>query len=297
MHKNNIFTSMVTIIKPKLCHSLQQCQQYSTTFSKLKLSIIAISLFSISIISCEKVIDVELNESDKKYVIEGTISNISGTPAEVRLSETKAFNDQNNFNGISGATVTIQVSGGTTYTLTQTAQGIYRSSAFTGTPGTTYNLSVSINGNTFTATSTMPQQLVTLDTLTVSTFAFGGNSSRIVSPAYKDPIGLGNSYRLIQYVNSTLVKRVFVQNDELSDGLTITRPMINPDSDVSPGNLVKVDLLCIDPNVYKYWYSLDQASTGTNQNATPANPVSNINGGALGYFSAHSVTSKTIVVP
>jgi Domain of unknown function (DUF4249) len=247
--------------------------------------------------SCEKVIDIDIDEADKKYVIEGSVSNSAAEPAEVKISQTKKFTDDNSFNGISGATVTIQVNNGTVYPLAETATGIYRTAAFTGAPGSSYRLTVTINGTAYTAVSVMPARLVTLDTLTVNDLAFGGSTYKTVYPSYKDPAGPGDSYRFVQYVNGALVKKIFVQNDELSDGLTITRPFINQDGDIKSGDVVKVNMLCIDPYVYKYWYSMDQAATGANQSATPANPVSNISGGVLGYFSAHSINSKTIVVP
>lgn len=245
--------------------------------------------------SCEKVINVDLDESENKYVIEGDVSNVSATANRVKISQTKKFDEENTFTGISGATVTIQVNNGTTYTLPETSIGIYATTAFTGTPGSIYKLTVSLDGNVFTATSTMPAQIVRLDTLTVEEFSFG-DIVKTIQPDYKDPSGPGNSYRFIEYANGRQVKHVFVQDDEVSDGLRVTSPLINPDGDLKTGDVVKVDMLCIDENVYKYWYSLDQAATGSSS-VTPANPVSNINGGALGYFSAHSVTSKTVVVP
>ncbi|MBX9784796.1 MAG: DUF4249 domain-containing protein [Chitinophagaceae bacterium] len=252
------------------------------------------------LISCEKVIDVQLNEADKKYVIEGTVSNIAGSPAEVRISQTKAFNENSNFTGITGAVVTIQLNNSTTYTLSETAAGIYKSSAFTGIPGNTYSLKVKIGTAEFTSVCTMPLQLVLLDTVTVDNFAFGGSSSKILVPSYQDPAGKGNSYRFIQYNNAIQVKQVFVYNDDLSDGLRSTRPLANPgatsNEELKAGDIARVDMFCIAPEVYKYWYSLDQAATGSSS-ATPANPVTNIVGGALGYFSAHSVSSKTIRVP
>lgn len=247
--------------------------------------------------SCEKVIDLDLKGAGKRYVIEGMVTNLQGIPSEVLLSQTRDFAAENGFNGVSNAAVTIQPEDGQTYTLTEADPGIYRTTAFVGVPGKRYTLTVTIDGNIFTSTSQMPSQLVRLDTLTVEDLSFGGSTTKTVSPSYLDPVGLGDSYRFIQYANGNLVKKVFVQNDDLSDGLRITRPFINQDSDLKSGDLVTVEMLHIDPNVYRYWYSLDQASTGDNQSATPANPVSNINGGALGYFSAHSVSTKTIRIP
>jgi hypothetical protein len=246
--------------------------------------------------SCEKVLDIDIKDADKKYVIEGTITNVTGQPAEVKISQTKNFDQSNAVEGISSATVSIQVNNGTTYSLTETAPGVYTSPAFTGVPGNTYHLRVNINGELISATSTMPLQTVTLDTLKVDNFSLGGNSAKLVIPNYQDPIGIGNSYRFVQYTNNVLVKKVFVQNDAQSDGLRSTRPLRDNDSDLKSGDIVRIDMLSIDPAVYTYWFSLEQAATG-NGSATPANPVSNLSGNVLGYFSAHSVSSKTIVVP
>lgn len=249
----------------------------------------------ISFFSCEKVIDIKLKEADKKIVIEGNISNIPNSPVEIRVSQTKAFEENNKFDGVSGARVTIHIND-TTYTLTEDSAGIYRTTACKGVPGSTYQLAVSVNGATYTSASFMPPPVI-LDTLTVENLAFGGSSNLTIYPNYKDPPGIGNSYRLVEYKNGVQVKRIFAQNDELSDGLTITRPLINPDGDLKSGDTMRVDLQCIDANVYKYWFSLDQSATGENQSAAPTNPVTNISGGGLGYFSAYSVSSYTIVIP
>ncbi len=60
---------------------------------------------------------------------------------------------------------------------------------------------------------------------------------------------------------------------------------------------VMVEMRCIDKAVYDYFYSLDQISSTNGNSATPANPVSNILGGALGYFSAHTVRKVAAVIP
>jgi hypothetical protein len=247
--------------------------------------------------SCEKVIDVNLNEANKQIVIEGTVSYNGNASPEVRISQTKAFEDDNIFNGISGATVTIQVNNGTVYNLPETAKGIYTSNQFLGELDSTYKLTVQLAGNTYTSTSHLPAQTVTLDSLWAEALVFGGDDNITIYPQYNDPKGLGNSYRLVEYANDTLVRKAFPQNDEFSDGNTVTRPLIDPDSNLKEGDNITVELQCIDANVYKYWYSLDAAATGNNQSATPTNPVSNITGGALGYFSAYSASRYSFIIP
>ena len=259
--------------------------------------LIFLALILLSLSACEKVFDPKLEASPALFVIEGSVTNLTGVPVEVRVSKTRRFDETTSFDGQTGAVVTIQVDNDSLFTLTESSPGIYTSQAFFGIPGKTYRLSVRLGGTTFTATSVMPAQLVRLDTLTNENFAFGGSSTPLVQPAYQDPPGLGNSYRFIQFVNGHQLPRAFVQNDELSDGLRITRPLVDEDGDLQSGDVVRVDMLHIDPAVYRYWYSLSESSTGNSQSASPGNPVSNLSGGALGCFSAHSVSSKTIVVP
>ena len=56
--------------------------------------------------SCEKVVNIDLNNSSKKYIIQGIVNN-QGI-CQVKISQTVNFSDANNFPAISGATVTIK---------------------------------------------------------------------------------------------------------------------------------------------------------------------------------------------
>ncbi|ULT26048.1 hypothetical protein KUH03_03495 [Sphingobacterium sp. E70] len=53
-------------------------------------------------------------------------------------------------------------------------------------------------------------------------------------------------------------------------------------------------MLCVDKTVYNYWYSLMQQSA--NSGVTPSNPPTNISPVTLGYFSAHTFSTKSIQV-
>jgi hypothetical protein len=269
---------------------------------KYTLQILAISLFSLFILSsCEKVIDLDLNEAEKKYVVEAVLTDEPGT-AKVLITQTKNFDEDNNFPGISGATVTITETGGATYTLNETTAGVYESASLAAQTGKTYNLSVSVNGNNFTAACKMPVK-VNLDTLYVTNELLFTEFRNIANVEYIDPAGLGNAYRFIQYVNGLKEDQILIQNDDYTDGRDINAKLFyfsddeNDNMLIHSGDTVTVDMLCIDPVVYKYWYSLDRSSTGGSGQATPSNPVSNMRGGALGYFSTHTFQRKTMIVP
>ena len=69
------------------------------------------SLFCIlALCSCEKVIDLELKESDIKYVVEGVITNEPGS-CKVYISQSRQFDEENQFPPVSGAVVTIKDNG------------------------------------------------------------------------------------------------------------------------------------------------------------------------------------------
>jgi hypothetical protein len=100
------------------------------------------------------------------------------------------------------------------------------------------------------------------------------------------------------YVNGVQVKRVFVENDQLSDGRAVTSMLYQQDIEIKRGDKIDVDMQCIDPDMYNYWNSLSNQGGNSPQNsATPSNPPSNIDNNALGYFSAHTIQRKTIIIP
>ena len=109
-------------------------------------------LIIVSLVSCEKVIDVEIREADRKYVIEGVVTN-EGL-CEVRLSRSVHFNDPSVFPDISGAQV-IVYDNGVPHVLPEILPGLYRTGTVPGTPGHAYDLFVKIGDEVFTARCNM----------------------------------------------------------------------------------------------------------------------------------------------
>lgn len=249
--------------------------------------------------SCEKVIDVSLNDTAKKYVIEGNITNEAGD-CKIKITQSKDFSENNDFSGVSGAKVTVSDNGGAAIVLTETSQGMYESTTIKGITGHTYRLNVTINRTVFTSSSTMPVP-VNLDSLYIKDEVFFGNSVKLASIAYSDPVTIGNAYHFILYKNKDKESTVFVTNDDFTNGNKVTNDLWFADDNdddskkLKQGDTVKVVMECVDMPIYNYWYSIDAAS-GSSNNATPANPVSNVTGGALGYFSAHTVQTKSTMV-
>ncbi len=266
-----------------------------TRIISLKLSPILLCCLA-TLSSCEKVIQVYIADTEKKYVIEGMISDQMNS-CRVNLSQTLNINDSNKFKGISGAEISIRENEGVERKLIDMGGGIYRLN-YSGRPGNRYTLKVKINELVFSAVSAMPEK-VYLDTLYITARPFLGKIRKFATVEFQDPPGPGNAYRFIQFLNGMKEMSVFISKDEIYDGKKVTYDLIVFGDDTPPfekDDQLRVELRCIDQANYLYLYSLDQGAFGQGQSATPDNPVSNIQGGALGYFSAHTSTAKAIVI-
>src|SRR5688500_16139765 len=91
-----------------------------------------------SLYSCQKVIELDIRDSDTKYVIEGIVTNEPGE-CKVYISQTKQFNEDNQFTGVSGAVVRI-TDNGLEVALSETSAGTYETNLINGTPGHAYQL-------------------------------------------------------------------------------------------------------------------------------------------------------------
>ncbi|MBI5540319.1 MAG: DUF4249 domain-containing protein [Bacteroidia bacterium] len=249
--------------------------------------------------SCEKVVNIDLNSKDPQIVIEGIITDQPGSYT-IKLTNTANFDELNNFPSVSSASVIISDNAGNSETLTETSAGIYTTSTIQGTIGRTYTLKVTANGKEYSAVSKMPSS-VNIDTLNIVTEQSPRGSSKTIYVNFVDPIGTDNYYRFIKIINGVTQKSIYVEDDLLKDGEAINQPLFARGQDetkLKPGYTVTIELQSIDKDVYDYFRTLLQLSSSglINQSASPANPLSNISNGALGYFNACAVTSKTIIV-
>jgi hypothetical protein len=251
--------------------------------------------------SCEKVINLDLKSADQKVVVQGNITNAPG-PYIVNLNYSVAYYNDNSFPAITGALTKIYDDAGNSETLIETTQGIYKTSSLIGTPGRKYTIEIIANGNTYTGVSTMSSP-ISIDSITFQPSI--SRSTNVVSGyrvicKFTDPIGIGNFYRLTINSNDTTnlgstTSRIIA--DKLNDGAQLS---ITFRTKLVVGDTVNIQLQCIDKSAYDFYNTLNGAigssSVGQLLAALPANPISNISNGELGYFSAYSVSKMSAVV-
>lgn len=247
--------------------------------------------------ACTKTVTLDLRNAPPVFVIEGDFTDQPG-PYLVRIFQTTGFYDTSNFIGVDGATVQVSNAEGFQETLTDNGGGNYYTQQLQGKPGDTYTLSAVVSNNTYTAVSTMPQ-LINLNGLHIEQQFYVSKQVTYVVPDFTNPSAPDIAYYYFdQTINGNLDKAFYYWDSKFSQGEvnTFNLERSDPDSTLHSGDTVTVVMQCISSDIYNYWSSLDAAATGSG-GAYPGNPATNIIGGALGYFSAHTSRTKGLRVP
>jgi hypothetical protein len=251
-------------------------------------------------VSCRKVISLDLHTAEKKLVVDANLTDQAGGCIVV-LSQTANFDADNTFPPVGGAAVTISDNAGNTTTLAESSPGTYVAPSLVARTGVAYRLQIVVNGETVTAESVLPV-LVNFENLYITEDQIFGTTYKLANVAYTDASDPGHYYQFVQWVNGVKVKQVYTADNELTAGRQqdvklYLDPNTKDKDKIKSGDTVKVEMQCLDEAAHAYWFSAEQSSTGDNQNAAPANPVSNLTGNALGYFSAHTSQVRTVQVP
>jgi hypothetical protein len=260
-------------------------------------NIASIIFIALLFTSCEKVVDLDYKGNQSKIIIEGNITNEPG-PYFVKITRSISLSDTGNYPTVDNAVVIIGDDAGNSETLTSQGNGMYRTNTLTGVTGRRYTLTVTAENQTYTAQSTMPQQ-VPFDSIKADRVVIFGETEYNLIPIYNDPIAKGNNYRFVLTVNNKLINQHLIQNDEIKNGVVNSLRLEINDNDLKlkSGDLVAIKMQCIDKNVALYYTTLVlMADSGPGGGTTPNNPPGNISNGALGVFSAHTVQEKTKVL-
>jgi hypothetical protein len=253
-------------------------------------------LFALS--SCEKVIEIDLNNSKEALVIEATMSN-NKLPFKVLVSKTTPYFGTKKSNPVSGAKVSARSEHGKVKYFAEISPGVYELPKVVALPGYWYIIDVEYNGVTYSARSFMNQ---TVPIAEVGLVYFNGYG--VFDSGYKlntyivDPENTENYYRIKYFINgkaNTDPGGTTVYSDQLFNGKDIgltQRSTVFKETDT-----VTIELQSIDKAAYDYFSTLENISGNDfQQSAAPANPINNFNNGALGYFSAYTSDTKQVII-
>jgi len=250
------------------------------------------------ITACEEVIEVDLNDANPVIVIEGNLTR-SPNLSMVKVSKTSNyFGEPAISKMVSNALVTIEDDSGNMFFLEEVEKGIYKSRDIYPQEGKTYKLTVVVDGEKYESYSTLHPP-VNIDSITYyydEGFAFI-DPGYYVRMYFTDPPGNTNYYRIKIYKNGKYKNRLdnfFILDDKIINGQTLEFDLRQRVYKI--GQEAKVELITLDKGAYEYYNTFQELISVNPGSAAPANPVSNISNGALGYFSAWSSHSKTVII-
>lgn len=248
----------------------------------------------ILLVACQKEIKIDLNETQPKAVITANyIANDS--VVLVQVSMTSSYFDGYADNFVNNATVTISENGGPETIIPFTENGNYKLFNYAPTFGANYTLKVIHDGVDYQATQFLnaPISLLpsTSEYVEASIFSPEGY---VVKYSFQDPSTMGNAYKIVYTYGGKRYDK-FSELNISKDDFTNGNIMQGQPLDVFEiGDTVITELQTINMSMYNYYNQL-QVNTSS-FTAANGNPNFMWTNKALGYFSAYSYDTDTIIV-
>lgn len=215
----------------------------------------------ILLLSCTKVVDVDLDTAEPKLVIDASIDWIKGSAGneqQIRLSTTTGYYSAA-FPTVSGADIVVTNAANDVFSFREIGgTGAYSCSNFHPVIGETYTLKVVLNGEVYTATETcigVPDIEGHIDQ--DNTGGIGGDEVEITY-FYQDNGNEENHYlhRIVSPVSA--FPEYKAEDDEKSQGKLMQEYF--SDKDLKAGDLVNIRLYGISRRYYDYFRKLLAAS-------------------------------------
>lgn len=276
-----------------------------------KIYILLIISISAIFSSCTEEIDLELNESFARLVVEGNISTDTMLQ-QINLSKSTSYFYNQKPPIISGGIVKV-TDGLNTYNFSELPDqpGTYQSDqVFAGVQGATYDLSienVDLGDNsgikTYKAQEKMKSILVIDSIYAIPANFFGIQGYRVFGFA-QEPATEGDFYIWRYYVNSKLITdtldKTTFGSDQLVNGNYLSNLELGFFREGKPGDTLTVETNSVTEDYFNYiitFFIETSWSGGGGFGGPPANIRTNINNGAVGYYNTEARSKISIILP
>jgi hypothetical protein len=271
-----------------------------------------ISLISLLFTACTERIDVELDTTYSRLVVDGVIETDPGK-YRISLSESAGYFSNEPAPRVAGANVSI-ADGFATYVLHESGiSGQYETdTGFHATPGKTYTLTVELDepiaGQTiFEARCYLPP-VTNLDSIATEFHPEWGPEGIWTIKLWAQEPGdevnyyLFNLYRNGILLTDTISKKV-VSDDMFYNGSYMTGVDViyinneNPWETLTPGDTVMLQMSGISKEYYDFINQVRQSGFNIPFfSGPPANVTGNVSNGGIGFFAAYSNSYAKVVV-
>ncbi|HMJ67327.1 MAG TPA: DUF4249 domain-containing protein [Cyclobacteriaceae bacterium] len=260
--------------------------------------------------SCEETVQLDINQVPQRMVIEGQVTDIPGLQF-VRVTRSAGFYESGETNRVTDAQVIIRDDSGEQMEFVHNPGGSADSAGFyippgnyKGVAGRMYTMTVVADGHTYEASDKLIR-VTSVDSLGYRPNVFRERNEPSDGKIWelliyaKEPQDTQDNYLLKYYRNDSLVYNnetdVYVLNDygvgENIDGV--------PSSVYyAPGDKARVEMYSLTRDGFLFYNDLVTVlnTDGGMFSPPPANPRSNISGGALGFFQVSAISSKEVVL-
>ncbi|MBE9512209.1 MAG: DUF4249 domain-containing protein [Bacteroidetes bacterium] len=246
--------------------------------------------------SCTEKIEFDLDNTSPEIIIEGSISNYFDNH-RVTITKSQCYYNFNLPEAVENAEVQIICQQDTFY-LFEVSEGVYLTGYIKGIPGNTYTLEVNTDDHIFTAESTMPSEPV-IDSIKFESNADESGIFDVLLYTQEPPEDNYYYWGLMKDQNpvTTSLDKLRFANDDLINGNYLSGLKVHA-IEAEPESHVTLIMASIPGDYFNYCLSILKETKYSDSpfEPAPANPETNIKGGALGFFHAYSETSMTRIV-
>jgi hypothetical protein len=228
-----------------------------------------ILLLTLTIISCEDVIDVDVQTAPSRLTVEASLDWEKGTAGNeqtIKLSMSTPYFDTTTNTAVSGASVKVtNDSNGTEFIFTDQGNGEYRTSAFIPIVNQSYTMEIQYDGETYSATETMTP---VTDITEINQSREDGFDDEVleVNVIFTDPEEEDNYYLFRFQEQGDLLPDLEDLDDEFVNGNEIRWYYEKEDEDdtdeFAPGDVIDIALYGISEDYHNYIRILIEQSGG-----------------------------------
>jgi len=218
-------------------------------------------LIGITIYSCEDVIDLDLNTSQPKLIIEASINWVketSGNEQEIKLSLSTPFYNTQTPPANNAQVSVFDTNGNEFIFIEDGVTGIYKNNTFIPVLNAEYTLVINYKGETYSGTETL-KSVVPIDYVEQKNDGgFSGEETELKA-YYSDPENEDNYYFFEFSNNFTAYPTLEVYNDEFTNGNQIFG--FYTEEDLTTGHEVTIKNHGVSEAFYEYMFILLQQNS------------------------------------
>ena len=276
------------------------------------MTVVIIFLLSVMVVACTERIDIQLNDSYIRLVVDGSIT--TDTLAHtVILTKTTSYYFNQSAPMVTGAIVSIST-GDIKYDLKELKPGVYCTEPIVyGIAGNIYTLNIKLSGQLggytdYTASSSL-NAVSPLDSIKLLYHPdWSDKGFWEVRSFFQDP-PTEDYYRFLISRNNEILSDTldewFVTDDIFLNGnYSYDTPVAfldqsSGDERLTSGDKLSVEMNSIGKDYAEFLLGAQSELMGSNPlfGGPPANVKGNINNGAIGFFAAYSVTRASTITP